>query len=29
VRLVNTSVTPATFYHACNPQDGVPLGTDW
>jgi hypothetical protein len=29
VRNVNSGVSVATWYHACNPQDGVPLGSDW
>ena len=29
VRLVNSGVSPQTFYYACNPSDGNPLGSDW
>jgi len=29
VRNVGTAVSVATWYHACFPSDGVPLGSDW
>jgi prepilin-type N-terminal cleavage/methylation domain-containing protein len=29
VRMVNTALTPLTWWYACNPEDGNPLGADW
>jgi prepilin-type processing-associated H-X9-DG protein len=29
VRSVQNSITPVTWYYACNPKDGMPLGSDW
>jgi hypothetical protein len=29
VRTVNSAVSPQTWYCACDPSDGIPLGTDW
>jgi prepilin-type N-terminal cleavage/methylation domain-containing protein len=29
VRSVSTGITTATWYSACHPSDGVPLGSDW
>ena len=29
VKFVNGSVSPATWAAACDPRDGVPLGSDW
>jgi len=29
VRNVNTGVSVATWYYACYPSDGMPLGSDW
>ena len=28
-RFVTNDVTPRTWYCACNPNDGLPLGPDW
>jgi prepilin-type N-terminal cleavage/methylation domain-containing protein len=29
VRTVSSSVSQLTWYYACNPNDGMPLGSDW
>lgn len=29
VHLVSQGVSGTTWYYACNPQDGIPLGPDW
>ena len=28
-RFVSGSISAATWAHACDPQDGNPLGSDW
>jgi hypothetical protein len=29
VRTVNAGISPATFWQAVKPDDGIPLGNDW
>jgi prepilin-type N-terminal cleavage/methylation domain-containing protein len=29
IRVVSQGISTATWYHACDPRDGVPLGSDW
>ncbi|MGH7225122.1 MAG: H-X9-DG-CTERM domain-containing protein, partial [Gemmataceae bacterium] len=29
VRMVAQGISGNTWYHACNPQDGLPLPSDW